>query len=75
MYDNTQIRLVRENPYIRPLENARRLAGGDEQLAAALRTSPQALSKWLSGEAPPPPRTYMEALNLVWRSSLKSRAT
>ena len=75
MYDNTQIRLVRENPYVRPLENARRVAGGDEQLAAALRTSPEALSRWLSGEVPPPPRAYMEALNLVWRSSFKGRAT
>jgi hypothetical protein len=73
MYD-ANVRLLRENPYIRPLERARLLAGGDAQLAAALRTSTQALSQWLSGEVPPPPRAYMAALNLVWRSSVRSRS-
>jgi transcriptional regulator with XRE-family HTH domain len=75
MYQNTNVRVMRENPYVRPLENARRVAGGDEQLAAALRTSTQALSRWLSGEVPPPMKTYMAALHLVGRSSLKSRTT
>ena len=74
MYDNTNVRLMRENPYVRPLENARRVAGGEEQLAAALRTSKEALSQWLSGEVPPPMRTYMAALNLVGRRSLRSRS-
>jgi DNA-binding transcriptional regulator YiaG len=50
------------------------VAGGDEQLAEALRTSTEALSKWLSGEATPPMRTYMAAIHLVGRSSLKRRA-
>lgn len=70
MHKNGNVRLMRDNPYVRPLENARRAAGGDEQLAAALRTSTAALSKWLSGEAPPPMKTYMAALSLVARSSL-----
>ena len=74
MYDNTNVRLMRENPYIRPLANATRVAGGEKQLAAALRTSTEALSRWLSGEAPPPMKTYMAALHLVGRNSLKSRA-
>jgi transcriptional regulator with XRE-family HTH domain len=74
MYDNTNVRLFRENPYLRPLEQARRVAGGDEQLAAALRTSPESLSKWLSGESSPPMKTYMAAIHLVGRSSLKSRS-
>jgi hypothetical protein len=73
MHDTSTVRLLRENPYVRPLENARRVAGGDEQLAAALRTSTEALSKWLSGEVPPPMKTYMAAVHLVARS-LKSRA-
>jgi len=73
MFDTVNIRVQRENPYIRPLENARRVAGGDEQLAAALRTSTEALSSWLSGEAAPPMRTFMAAVHLVGRSSLKSR--
>jgi hypothetical protein len=74
MFDTSNVRLMRENPYVRPLERARRVAGGDEQLAEMLRTSTEALSKWLSGEATPPMRTYMAAIHLVGRSSLKGRA-
>lgn len=74
MYDTSIVRVARENPYVRPLENAIRVVGGDEQLAAALRISTQALSSWLSGEATPPMRTYMAAIHLVGRSSLKRRA-
>jgi hypothetical protein len=72
MRDNVNVRIMRENPYVRPLEHARRVAGGDEELAAALRTSTQALSTWLSGEAPPPMKTYMAALSLVARGNVKS---
>jgi len=75
MYDNSNVRLMRENPYVRQLENALRAAGGDKELAAALSTSRRALSKWLSGEAPPPMKTYMTAVHLAGRSSLKSRTT
>jgi hypothetical protein len=74
MYPNTNVRLLRENPYVRPLENARRVAGSDEQLAAALSTSTETLSRWLSGEVAPPMKTFMAAVHLVGRSSLKSRA-
>ncbi len=72
MYKNVNVRIMRENPYVRPLELARRVAGGDEQLAAALQTSTEVLSTWLSGEAPPPMKTYMAALNLVARGNGKS---
>ena len=74
MYENVNVRIMRENPYVRPLELARRVAGGDEQLAAALQTSTEVLSTWLSGEAPPPMKTYMAALNLVARGNGKSQA-
>ena len=67
------VRFMRENPYVRPLETARRVAGGEEQLAAALRTSTELLSSWLSGETPPPMKTYMTAIHLVGRSRLRSR--
>ena len=75
MYDHSNVRLMRENPYVRQLENARRVVGGNKQLAAALSTSTRALSKWLSGEAPPPMKTYMAALHLAGRTSLKSRTS
>ena len=74
MHDTSTVRLTRENPYARPLENAIRAADGDAQLAEALRTSTEALSKWLSGEASPPMKTYMAALHLAGRSSLRRRA-
>jgi len=74
MYDTSNVRFLRENPYVRQLENARRAAGGDKQLAAALSTSTRVLSKWLSGEAPPPMKTYMAAIHLAGRSTPRSRA-
>jgi hypothetical protein len=73
MHDNSTVRIMRESPYVRQLENAKRAAGGDKQLAAALSTSTRVLSKWLSGEAPPPMRTYMAALHLASRTRLRSR--
>ena len=73
MYENVNVRLERENPDVRPLEQAIRVAGGDEELAAALRISKQTLSSWLSGESAPPMRTYMAAIHLVGRRSLRSR--
>jgi transcriptional regulator with XRE-family HTH domain len=74
MQDNINVRLMRENPYVRPLENARRVAGGEEQLAEVLRISKETLSRWLSGEVSPPMKSYMAAIHLVGRSSMRSRA-
>ena len=71
---DTNVRLMRENPYVRPLEKAMRVAGGDEKLAEVLRISTDTLSRWLSGEVSPPMKSYMAAIHLVGRSSLKSRA-
>ena len=74
MQDTSNVRLMRENPYVRPLETARRVAGGDEQLAEVLRISTDTLSRWLSGEVSPPMKSYMAAVHLVGRSSLRTRA-
>lgn len=74
MQDNINVRLMRENPYVRPLENARRVAGGEEQLAEVLRISTETLSRWLSGEVSPPMKSYMAAIHLVGRSSMRTRA-
>jgi len=74
MQDISNVRLMRENPYVGPLETARRVAGGDEKLAEALRISTETLSRWLSGEVSPPMKSYMAAVHLVGRSSLKARA-
>ena len=74
MHQERSVRFMRENPYARPLETARRVAGGDEQLAAMLRISTETLSSWLSGDSAPPMKTYMAAIHLVGRSTLRSRA-
>ncbi|HXJ50502.1 MAG TPA: hypothetical protein VNH16_03860 [Burkholderiales bacterium] len=74
MQDISNVRLMRENPYVRPLETARRVAGGDEKLAEVLRISTETLSRWLSGEVSPPMKSYMAAVHLVGRSAIKSRA-
>jgi transcriptional regulator with XRE-family HTH domain len=74
-YDSSNVRLLRESPYVRQLENARRVAGGDKQLAEALCTSKKTLSSWLSGKQPPPMKTYMAALQLAGRNSLKGRTS
>jgi hypothetical protein len=75
MYENSNVRLLRESPYVRQLEHARRVAGGDKQLAVALHTSRKALSSWLSGKEAPPMKTYMAALHLAGRNSLKGRTS
>ena len=72
MRENRYVRFIRENPYVRTLERARKLAGGDDELAAALRTSSEVLSKWLSGELPPPMKAYMTTVELVARCSSSS---
>jgi hypothetical protein len=66
------VRFTRENPYVRPLEHAIRVAGGDKQLAAALQISRKTLSSWLAGEASPPMKTYMAAVHLASRSHVNS---
>lgn len=74
MQVNRTVRFTRESPYVRQLENASRVAGGHKELAAALSTSTKSLSRWLSGEAPPPMKTYMAAVYFAGRNGLKSRA-
>jgi hypothetical protein len=55
----------RDNRYTLTLQRAMELVGGKEALAAALRTSPEVLATWLSGELAPPIKPYLAALELV----------
>jgi DNA-binding transcriptional regulator YiaG len=64
---------MRDNRYVRTLQRAVELAGGEEQLASVLRTSREVLSMWLSGRITPPIKPYLAALELVTRNP-KSRA-
>jgi hypothetical protein len=59
--------------YVITLQRAVQLAGGEEQLAAKLRTSPEMLAKWLSGEVRPPIKAYLAALEMV-TSAARQRA-
>ena len=54
---------------VRTLQRAVDIAGGDEELAKLLRTSPEVLSKWLSGEMAPPSRINLAAIDVVSRAS------
>ena len=54
-----------DDTHTRTLRRAVELCGGEAALAEALGTSPDVLSKWLSGELPPPTRVYFAALDIV----------
>jgi len=56
-----------EARYARTLEQAMQVAGGEEQLARILHTSPDLLRRWLAGHAQPPLNKYITALQLVTR--------
>ena len=58
-----------ENRYVRTLQQAVQIAGGLEKLAELLRTSPEILAKWLSGEIAPSIKPYLAAVEMVSRSA------
>ena len=60
-----------ENRYVRTLRRAVEVAGGEDELAAVLRTSPEVLRLWLSGEIAPPLKKYLAALELVTQAADK----
>jgi hypothetical protein len=57
--------MAADDTYTRTLRRAMELAGGETALAAALNTSAEVLSKWLSGELRPPLKMYFAALDIV----------
>jgi hypothetical protein len=57
---------------VRTLTRAVELAGGQVELASALRTSPEVLSMWLCGKIAPPLKTYLLALEMVSADSRSS---
>jgi hypothetical protein len=58
--------------YKRTLRQAADAVGGEANLAVALKTSPDALRRWLSGEESPPMPIYLAALDLVTKGNRKS---
>lgn len=57
-----------DTTYTRTLKRAIEVAGDEAKLAERLRTSPDVLRKWLSGELKPPTKVYFAALNIVQTS-------
>jgi hypothetical protein len=55
--------------YVRTLQQAAEVVGGEANLATALDVPPEALRRWLSGEEPPPIQFHLAALDLVTRRS------
>lgn len=62
-----------DETHTRTLRRALEFAGGEAALAEALHTSPEVLSKWLSGELQPPHRVYFAALNIVTTRRLANK--
>jgi hypothetical protein len=46
-------------------------AGGEEKLAEKLKTSPDVLRRWMSGELHPPSKVVLAALEIVRMSITK----
>ena len=62
-----------DDTHTRTLRRALELCGGETALAQALGTSPDVLSKWLSGKLPPPTRIYFAALDIVTKRNAERR--
>jgi ribosome-binding protein aMBF1 (putative translation factor) len=54
-----------DNTYTQTLRRAIEAVGSEAKLAEALRTSPEVLQKWLSGELKPPSKVYLAALEIT----------
>lgn len=63
-----------DDTHTRTLRRAVVLCGGEPALARALGTSPEVLSKWLSGKLPPPTRMYFSALDIVTKRNAERRS-
>jgi DNA-binding transcriptional regulator YiaG len=56
---------MNRKPIIHTLRKALGVLGSREELAQYLNVSMEDLSGWLRGETVPPPRPYLEAIDLV----------
>ena len=62
-----------DDTYVRTLRRAMEFVGGEKQLAEALRTSPELLGRWISGELQAPRKVYFLALDIVTQHTLARR--
>jgi len=69
---------MNRKPIIHTLRKALSVLGSREELAQYLNVSMDDLSRWLKGETAPPPRPYLDAIDLVEsgrRQARQERAT
>jgi DNA-binding transcriptional regulator YiaG len=64
---------MNRRPIIHTLRKALGMLGSREELAQYLNVSIEDLSSWLRGESAPPPRPYLEAIDLVESGRRQSR--
>jgi DNA-binding transcriptional regulator YdaS (Cro superfamily) len=62
-----------DTTYTRTLLRALKAIGSETKLAEMLRTSPEILCKWISGELQPPSKVYFTALDIATRSVQKPK--
>jgi hypothetical protein len=47
------------------LEYAAKLVGGEDELALRLGVTRREVDLWISGDAPPPPKIFLKAIDIV----------
>jgi hypothetical protein len=60
-----------DTTYTRMLRRAIEIIGSEAKLAEQLRTSPEVLSKWLSGELQPSTKAHLAAIAILARAARK----
>ena len=63
-----------DTTYTRMLRRAIEIIGSEAKLAEQLRTSPEVLRKWLSGELQPSTKAHLAAIAILTRAVRKPAA-
>jgi DNA-binding transcriptional regulator YdaS (Cro superfamily) len=60
--------------YVRTLERAAQIAGGEQTLAVCLKVTPSHLALWMQGLERPPVEIFLRAVDLVTDGLLPKRS-
>ena len=60
--------------YVKTLQRAAEIVGGEQELAMRLRVTPSHLALWLRGIEPPPGAVFLRAVDLVMEFEMKKLA-
>lgn len=64
-----------EQLYVKTLQRAAEIVGGEQELALKLRVTPSHLALWLRGIEQPPGAIFLRAVDLVMEFELKKLAS